>query len=96
EAVFKKFTAKEGIGCPLLSDKNGNIWFGGEENNKLENVGGIWCYDGNSFKNFTIEDGIGKYAVWSITEDSYGNIWFGTRNTGLYKYDGKKFTDFSD
>ncbi|MFZ1370240.1 MAG: two-component regulator propeller domain-containing protein [Ferruginibacter sp.] len=96
QALFNKFTAKEGIGCPLLADKNGNIWFGGEENNKLEIVGGIWCYDGNSFKNFTIEDGIGKYAVWSITEDSYGNIWFGTRNTGLYKYDGKKFAIFSE
>lgn len=94
--TFSNFTGKVGIGNSILSDRNGNIWFSGEEDDDLENVGGIWCYDGKTFKNFTTKDGIGKYSVWSMVEDSKGNIWIGTRNTGLYKYDGKSFTPFSE
>ena len=29
-------------------------------------------------------------------EDKSGNIWVGTNNTGLYRFDGKTFTDFSE
>ncbi len=94
--TFTNFKEKVEIGNPILVDKSGNIWFNGEEGENLETKGGIWRYDGNAFKNFTIADGIGKYYVWCMVEDNSGNIWFGTRNTGLYKYDGKTFTNFSE
>jgi ligand-binding sensor domain-containing protein len=94
--AFNIFKEKVEIGNPILVDKSGNIWFNGEEGENLETKGGIWRYDGNAFKNFTIADGIGKYYVWCMVEDSSGNIWFGTRNTGLYKYDGIAFTNFSE
>jgi ligand-binding sensor domain-containing protein len=94
---FTKFTEKLGIGNPLLVDNAGKIWFGGEERlSTVENEGGIWRYDGKSFKNYTINDGISKYAVFSMLQDKKGNIWFGTRNTGLYKFDGKNFTNYSE
>lgn len=101
--AITKLTGKDGIGNPVLMDKKGRIWFrGSEKENDLENEGGVWCYDGTSlpngsagFTNFTSKDGIGIYTVFSIVEDKAGNIWFGTRNTGLYRYDGKTFTIIS-
>jgi ligand-binding sensor domain-containing protein len=94
--TFTNFKEKVGIGNSILADKAGDIWFTGEENDNLESVGGIWCYDGRTFKNFTTKDGMGKYFVWTMIEDKNGHIWIGTRNTGLYKYDGKTFTSFSE
>lgn len=94
--TFTPFKEKVGIGNSLLVDKSGNIWFNGEEGEELETLGGIWRYDGHAFENFKLTDGIGKYYVCCMLEDSNGNIWFGTRNTGLYKYDGKTFTNYAE
>ena len=32
---------------------------------------------------------------FAIEEDSEGNIWFGDRDTGAWKYDGKTLTNYS-
>ncbi len=94
---FTNFTKKVGIGNPILVDKKGNIWFNGEEKlSTVESDGGIWCYDGKNFTNLGIKNGMSKYFVWCMFEDKNGNIWIGTRNTGLYKYDGKTFTSFTE
>ncbi len=95
--TFTNFTEKSGIGNPLLVDKTGNIWFSGEErSNSEESKDGIWAYNGNAFKNYSSEDGMSKYFTWSMLEDRAGNIWIGTRNTELYRFDGKVFTRFSE
>jgi ligand-binding sensor domain-containing protein len=66
-----------------LQDKAGNLWFGtsGE---------GVYRFDGNSFTQFTVKDGLNSNAVCSILEDKNGNLWFGTRD-GLCRYDGRHF-----
>ena len=75
-------TKSENVVCQLL-DKDGNLWFSisGE---------GAYRYDGKSFINFTIRDGLCNNNVGSIIQDRAGNIWFGT-NRGICKYDGKNF-----
>ncbi len=94
---FSLFTAKKKIGSALLQDRSGNIWFSGEEHdNGYSGVDGVWRYDGTTFTNFTTKDGLGDYGVWCIVEDQKGNIWLGTRNNGLYMYDGKIFTCYSE
>ena len=36
-----------------------------------------------------------RYHVFSLLEDRQGNIWFGTIGAGVYRYDGKTFTNFT-
>lgn len=95
--TFTNHSEKFGIGNPILVDKKGNIWFNGDEKvSTVESVGGIWCYDGQSLKNYNTSSGMSKYFVWFMLEDKNENIWIGTRNTGLYQFDGKSFTNFSE
>ena len=95
--TFNKFTEKTDIGSAIFKDTKGNLWFdGGEKLNAIESINGLWRYDGTIFTNFSSSDGMGKNSVWSMLEDRDGNIWIGTRNCGLYCFDGKKFTAFSE
>lgn len=82
----------------IIQDKLGNIWFGTEagDESKRETEGGIWRYDGKTFQNLSKKMDLSHPAVWSILEDKSGNLWIGTRNTGLCRYDGKAFTSFSE
>jgi ligand-binding sensor domain-containing protein len=77
-------TEGEHVSCQLL-DKNGNLWFSirGE---------GAYRYDGKSFTNFTVKDGLCNNDVGAIIQDKSGNILLGTTN-GICKYDGKYFTN---
>lgn len=76
-------TKCENVGCQLL-DKDGNLWFSisGE---------GAYRYDGKSFTNFTIKDGLCNNDVGAIIQDREGNILLGTKK-GICMYDGIKFT----
>ena len=71
------------VGCSL-EDKEGNLWFGTTEN-------GLYKYDGKTFQQFLIKDGLNSNYVTSLLEDSTGKIWIGT-DKGLCNYDGKSFT----
>jgi ligand-binding sensor domain-containing protein len=66
-----------------IADKDGTLWF-------CSNGGGIYHYNGKSFKNYTEKDGLSSNQVFSITLDQNDNLWFGTQN-GLTKYDRKQF-----
>jgi ligand-binding sensor domain-containing protein len=81
----------------IIQDKTGNIWFGTEagDESKRQTEGGVWRYDGKNFQNISKNDDLAHPAVWSILEDKSGNLWIGTRSTGLSRYDGKTFTRFS-
>ena len=98
--TFTPFTEKEGLSnnmvSSILEDSHGNLWFG-------TNGGGVSKYNGGTFSHFTPKEGFsnGFYkflrsgnVVWSILEDSHGNLWFGTRG-GVSKYNGETFTHFT-
>lgn len=48
------------------------------------------------FRNFNVEDGLAQSQVLSICQDHNGNIWFGTNNGGVSKYDGNKFVTYTE
>lgn len=87
----------------ILADSKGRIWIG---NNGI----GVLLMEGNSSINFSEKNnlihpestGRGDKSqpgtlehVFAIEEDSEGNIWFGDRDTGAWKYDGKTLTNYT-
>ncbi len=86
----------------ICEDKKGDIWIG-------NNGFGLFRYDGKSLTNFTREHKLenpdflkklkGKEGtlarVWTITDDKHANLWVGTIDAGLWKYDGKVLTNYT-
>ncbi|HVG42627.1 MAG TPA: two-component regulator propeller domain-containing protein, partial [Chitinophagaceae bacterium] len=63
----------------------GNLWFGTTQN-------GLYKYDGKSFSQFLVTDGLNSNNIFSILEDKDGKILIGTE-AGLCLYDGKTFVN---
>lgn len=87
----------------VLADTKGRIWIG---NNGI----GVILIEGNSIIHFSENHQlihpnskrVGDQSkpgtlehVFAIEEDSAGNIWFGDRDTGLWRYDNKTLTNYS-
>ena len=87
---FTSFTKRDGLAIGevtrIIEDKNGNLLFGGAD--------GLCRYDGKSFTCF--KDSLINPWIWAILEDKTGNLWVGTRETGLYLFDGKIFINYSE
>ena len=45
---------------------------------------------------YTKKDGLSSNYIMSILQDKKGNLWFGTDDGGVLKYDGKSFIHFTD
>jgi ligand-binding sensor domain-containing protein len=97
---LKKYTEKDGlcgyyIVC-LLGDSKGNVWFGSTyRDEKGRTQGCLTRYDGKTINQFPLE-GLDNTSITNIFEDRSGNIWIGSRNVGIYKYDGRTITDFTE
>lgn len=87
----------------ILEDSKGRLWIG---NNGI----GVLLKEGDSIINFSEKNNLihlssGKNGdksmpgtlehVFTIEEDSDGNIWFGDRDAGIWKYNGETMTNFS-
>ena len=57
----------------LLVDENGTVWAGTWG-------GGLASFDGKSWKNYTVDDGLPANHVFSLYQDPAGRIWVGTSN----------------
>jgi ligand-binding sensor domain-containing protein len=87
----------------LLEDSKGRLWIG---NNGI----GVLLKEGNSIINFSEKNNLihptsGKKGdkslpgtlehVFTIAEDNHGNIWFGDRDAGIWKYDGENMVNYT-
>ncbi len=86
----------------IFQDKNGGYWFG-------SNGAGLTKYDGKTLTNVTEEKGLGNpdfvktlkgklgtlARVWTIAEDNNGDLWIGTIDAGVWRYDGKTLSNFT-
>ncbi|MEE9440147.1 MAG: two-component regulator propeller domain-containing protein [Saprospiraceae bacterium] len=87
----------------VFADSQGRIWVG---NNGI----GVLLLENNSTINFTKKNGLihnsnfnNSYTsptgtlerVFVIEEDAEGNIWFGDRDSGAWKFDGKTITNYT-
>ena len=87
----------------IFEDSKGNLWIG---NNGI----GVLLRKGDKFIDFTKEQGLASNKtlkdgsdspkgtlehVFEIAEDKSGNIWFGDRDTGAWRYDGTTMTNFT-
>ena len=77
----------------VKQDRNGNILI-------AASWGGVFQYDGKSFTNLTSK--MGSHKFWDVLEDRKGNLWFGTKDSGVYCYPsaplragGKSFQHFT-
>ncbi len=84
----------------VLEDSKGRLWIG---NNGI----GLQLKENDSIIHFSEKHGLFKgdlfrvmspsgtlMHVFAIEEDSKGNIWFGDRDTGAWRFDGKEMKNF--
>ncbi|MBI5020829.1 MAG: hypothetical protein HZB59_05280 [Ignavibacteriales bacterium] len=86
----------------IYQDKKGNYWFG-------NNGSGLFHYDGKILTNITKEKSLSNPAfrkslkgkegtlarAWTINEDNDGNLWIGTIDAGVWRYDEEKLTNYT-
>ncbi len=60
----------------VLQTSDGYIWIGG--------YGGLIRYDGSSFRNFSMEDGLQSSSIRALYESSDGKLLVGTNDVGIY------------
>src|SRR5882724_4292683 len=57
---------------------------------------GVFRYDGTSFTNLTSKIISARFAsFWDVLEDRKGNLWFASKDSGVYCYNGKSFQHFT-
>ena len=82
---FEHLTTEQGLShnmtnC-IIQDSRGFIWIGTNR--------GLDRYDGNKFKTYSSNDdstSLTGVVIMDLVEDREGNIWVGTRWSGLNKY----------
>jgi PAS domain S-box-containing protein len=48
-----------------------------------------------SFKNYSVLDGLAQSQIQAVCQDSKGYIWFGSRGGGVSRFDGVNFVNFT-
>lgn len=70
------------VAC-LYEDRKGRVWTGTYED-------GIYCFDHGKRIHYNKGDkGLADNSIWSITEDTEGNLWIGGLNKGTQKWQDK-------
>lgn len=56
---------------------------------------GTYRYDGNTWMRFTTKDGLVDNKICAITIDANDNVWFGSYDKGVSRFDGKTWTSYA-
>jgi ligand-binding sensor domain-containing protein len=86
-----------------MEDSKGNLWIGNNSGGSTIGGIGVLKYDGKKFIPFTKQQKLRKEdtggnsldRVFSIGEDAEGNIWFGTVESGVWRYDGNSVKNYT-
>ncbi len=90
-----KFTYLENVNSnadfiySIFKDSRNRTWFA------TDGMGLILRETNGSFQYFNNEKQIKSDHIYSITEHKSGDIWFSTASAGIYRYDGKNFTNYA-
>lgn len=104
--TFTHYTKKDGLAAntvqDIQEDQEGNIWFGSRvaekdhpDADKRFGPGGLTRFDGEDFIDFPDLAGLHNSDVFEIYRDTKDNIWIGSRDQGVYKYDGQQFVNYT-
>ncbi len=82
-------------------DTTGNIWFSTRvaerdiiDSNQSGGQGGIVKMTSKGPVYFPLIDGLTNSDCYEVFKDSQNNIWIGTVENGVYRYDGKEFKNY--
>ena len=48
-----------------------------------------------NFRNYNVEDGLGQSQVYAIHQDALGQLWLGTRGSGISVFNGFEFQEYT-
>lgn len=65
-------------------DAKGIMWFGDRDT-------GAWRYDGETMRNYTVQDGLTTHHIWQIYRDKKGELWFAMGDGSVCKFNGTSF-----
>jgi signal transduction histidine kinase/DNA-binding response OmpR family regulator len=65
--------------------KDERLWFGGKP---------LWVYDNGKWEIYKEDKKLTEY-IDNIENDSIGNVWFGSRYFGVFRYDGKNWENYT-
>jgi ligand-binding sensor domain-containing protein len=88
----------------MAISEDGTAWFGfsymppdfppcGTQIEGIEEYG-VYRYDGKYWTHFTTEDGLVDNKICDIKIDSNGNVWFGSYDKGISRFDGETWQSY--
>jgi ligand-binding sensor domain-containing protein len=70
-----------------VNDNDGNLWLAAHSQ-------GVWCYNGQTAKQYIIKNGEKNVTLFSVYKDRKGTLWLGTHESGAYRFNGQAFERF--
>ena len=68
----------------MFTSKEGDLWVGSRQF-------GVFCYDGRTWRRYSIKDGLVANTIRSITQTADGSIW-AAADLGVSRFDGQDWT----
>lgn len=90
---FRNYTSRDGLlsnyTLALCNDSRGYLWIGSND--------GLSRYDGVSFRNYTVANGLAFSRVTCLVESRQhpGTLWLGTNGGGVSRFSNEHFTTYT-